>query len=36
MPDDDPAQVLTEFVRKIEPRLKQSLVDALGGEEGYC
>jgi hypothetical protein len=34
MPDDDPAQVLTEFVREIEPRLKQSLVAALGGEAG--
>jgi DNA-directed RNA polymerase specialized sigma24 family protein len=34
MPDDDPGGVFTEFVREVEPRLRQSLVAALGGEAG--
>ncbi len=34
MPDDDRAEVFTEFVREVEPRLRQSLVAALGGEAG--
>jgi DNA-directed RNA polymerase specialized sigma24 family protein len=34
MPDDDPAEVFTEFVREVEPRLRQSLIAALGGEAG--
>lgn len=34
MPADDPAEVFTEFVREVEPRLRQSLIAALGAEAG--
>jgi RNA polymerase sigma factor (sigma-70 family) len=34
MPDDEAAQGFTEFVRKVGPRLNQSLIAALGAEVG--
>lgn len=34
MSDDDTAEVFTEFVREVEPRLRQSLIAAVGGEAG--
>jgi DNA-directed RNA polymerase specialized sigma24 family protein len=34
MPVDDPAEVFTGFVREVEPRLRQSLMAAFGGDAG--
>jgi DNA-directed RNA polymerase specialized sigma24 family protein len=34
MPDEHDAEAFTDFVREVGPRLKQSLIAALGGDAG--